>query len=520
MTTIKRTGSPAAPAVSAPKTETSAAPSKAASTAPAAATGWKPKTSATAPHLAPTTAPAALAMAGHGPFLITAGAVQLARASGDPAAQALLLHGLAKDRSGVLLHNDATRIERAHQLFDGMSVQQADAVRAAYIHKYGMDPEHHIKSDDLGQPLARLPREVETELLGALNGPQLKADAKTLDGLLKKAQAGQPLTRADRTEYFNLLPRQGLWDQPVRQGPTTGNLDAQERTLLAREFGAQSGGANLDAALKQIEAALPPADLTPKGPREKNIAAIASSHGAQWQELMGWAQKMTDAGYHVQIFTPEGRPVAVQRDSLAVSTHTSGFGAPPDLDPHGRTGVIAKELLGNAAPAAKFNPKDFGAVYLAGGLGFNEDVAVAMPQGRETKLTANPNIEQMMNGAIAERLPVIGLCHGPTLLAALSIDVNGQKEPLNKGIETASLPPFEGYVGLTGRKEIQFTYDVNTHRALEASGGETHVLKDIANMSRVVKQRRDGMDIITGPGPQAAANLADATVEALHRKWD
>ena len=75
------------------------------------------------------------------------------------------------------------------------------------------------------------------------------------------------------------------------------------------------------------------------------------------------------------------------------------------------------------------------------------------------------------------------------------------------------------YVGLTGRKEIQFTYDVNTHAALRESGGETHVLKDIANMNRVVKANKDGMDIITGPGPQTALELVDATVESITRRW-
>jgi hypothetical protein len=35
----------------------------------------------------------------------------------------------------------------------------------------------------------------------------------------------------------------------------------------------------------------------------------------------------------------------------------------------------------------------------------------------------------------------------------------------------------------------------------------------------VVKENKDGMDIITGPGPQAAKNLADATIESLKNRW-
>jgi putative intracellular protease/amidase len=125
----------------------------------------------------------------------------------------------------------------------------------------------------------------------------------------------------------------------------------------------------------------------------------------------------------------------------------------------------------------------------------------------------------MMDSAVNDRLPIVALCHGPTLLSALDININGKEEPLNKGIATASLPPFEGYVGLTGRKEIQFTYDVNTHDALKETGGQTNVLADIANMSRVVKSEKDGQNIITGPGPQAASNLADATMEVLKNRW-
>ena len=136
-----------------------------------------------------------------------------------------------------------------------------------------------------------------------------------------------------------------------------------------------------------------------------------------------------------------------------------------------------------------------------------------------TTLTANPNIASMMQKALAERLPVVALCHGPTLFAAVTVRIDGKDEPLAKGIETASLPPFESYVGLTERKEIQFTYDVNTHDVLSEAGAKTAVFSDIANMGRVVKARKGDIDIISGPGPQAAAPLVTPTVEALARRW-
>jgi putative intracellular protease/amidase len=464
--------------------------------------------------------PDAPGVSGHGPVLLASAAtVARVRDSGDPQQQATMLHELAKDRTDILLHNDATLVDRTKELFDGMSPKQVDAVHAAYIGKYGIDPELNIRSDGYVQPLAQLPRPVETEMVGALNHAQFEQNAKSLAGMLDKAKAGT-LTPADRAEYFSMLPRMGLYDAPTRVPAGDTHLDSMERTLIEREWNNQGKGVDFDTAMKTIEAGMPPADLTPKAPREKSIAAIASSHGAQWQELMDWAKKMDGEGYHVQIFTPDGRPVAFQRDSMSVFKAASGFGTPERLDPAGDTGEVANRLLANTAPASKFDPSQFGAVYLAGGLGFNEDVAVAKagPDGK-TQLTPNANVKKMMDEAVAERLPIIALCHGPTLLPTIDIDINGHKEPLNKGLPTASLPPFEGYVGLTARKEIQFNFDVNTHDAMRATGGEASVWDDIKDMSRVVPAEKDGQLIYTGPGPQAAANLADATVQALNRRW-
>lgn len=278
--------------------------------------------------------------------------------------------------------------------------------------------------------------------------------------------------------------------------------------------------ADFDAMLETIESKLPPPDLAPRAPRSRSIAVIVSSRGAQWEELMGWAMPL-HGDFHLQLFTPEGRPVAFQRDSLSVSAKTAplGFGCPRHLDPAGEAGRVAAELLGNTASTADFDATKYGAVYMAGGLGFNEDVAFAEPDGRRVKLTAHPSILAMATGAVAQELPMIAVCHGPTLFAAVPIEVNGQVEALNRNVPTASLPPFEGYVGFTGRKEIQFTYDVNTHDVLAATGGQTSVLADIANMKRVVKGRKRGIDIITGPGPQAARALATATTEAITSRW-
>lgn len=193
------------------------------------------------------------------------------------------------------------------------------------------------------------------------------------------------------------------------------------------------------------------------------------------------------------------------------------------MDPAGETGRVARELLASTLPSTAFVASEFGAVYLAGGLGFNEDVAVAVadrtrPTG--TRLTAHAGVATMVQTAFAERLPLVAICHGPTLFAAVSVDTgDGASIPLARGVATASLPPFESYANFSGRKERQFTFDVDTHRVLEAAGARTDVAADIASMSRVVISQQGAVEVVTGPGPQAAESLVEPTIDALRRRF-
>jgi putative intracellular protease/amidase len=461
---------------------------------------------------------------GQGHFAVSSSEIQAIKNSGNPRKMAQMMHDIIRDDKRIFIPNDAVRLERMEELLEGMNVDQIDGLRRAYIDEFGKDPEIDIRSWDLFQPFLSHDDGLELELTAALTGPRHLENARSLAGLLEKAQSGT-LTMEDRKEYYSLMPMVGLWNAPLR--PDAEGKDAMERVILKRawsEMGVE--GTSLDAAMEQLEAGLPPADLTPKAPRDKSVAVIVSSAGAQWQELMDWLMVMDKEGIHVQLFTPNGRPVAFQHDSMTVNEDTGplGFAAPGHLDPQGTAGEVAKKYLANTTGAANFDPEQFGAVFAAGGLGFNEDIAAAVPERvgllrTRSAFTVNPNIASMMEKAIEARLPNIGICHGPTLYAAVDITVDGKTEPLNKGMKTGSLPPFEGYVGLTERKEPMFTYDVNTHKAMEESGGETSVLKDIADMSRVVVDHKDGLDLITGPGPQASRNLGYATLEVLQKRW-
>lgn len=451
--------------------------------------------------------------------------IQAVKESGDTKQIAQTLHDIILDRDKDLIPDDKTRIQHMQMLLDGMDAKQVDQVCHSYIERYGKDPQVDIRSWDILQPLKKtLSPETEFKMTALLTGAQHKETATQLASLFEKAQQGK-LTQEDRKSYYAMMPMVGLWNAPLR--PDAKGLDAMERKILSQKLQEVSKkDISLDEAMKTIEAQMPKADLSPQAPRDRSIAVIMSSSGAQWQEFADWLKVTEKAGYHVQIFTPEGRPVSMQRDSLSLSPNTAkvGFGCPPHLDPRGETGEIAKKYFANTASAKDFDASQFGAVYAVGGLGFNEDVAPVTPttkaDGKQgAHLELHPNIKSMMQAAVDERLPAIAVCHGPTIFAGTTIEINGVQETLNKGIKTASLPPLEGYVGATGRKESQFTYDTDTQGVLSAAGGKTNTIHDLANLSRVVVSHKDGMDIISGPGPQAAKNLGDATIEALQRRW-
>lgn len=445
-----------------------------------------------------------------------------ARSKG-PKAMAETLHSIASDRTGIFIPGDKARLANLEALLAGLSSKEIDQVRSEYIRTYGADPEMHIHSWDLFQPVLRLEEPVTREMIRILNGPMLREQVDRLGELLDRASAGR-LNNDDRAAYFSELPLLGLWGKPTRQVDGGPNLDALERTLLKEAWNEARPQTSFDEALTQIEANLPAPDLSAKAPRDRSIAVIASSHGAQWQELMDWLMVVNKAGYSVQIFTPEGRPVAFQEDSLCVNKHTNplGFGAPLHLDPRGEAGQVARKALATTAPAASFDASKFGAVYAAGGLGFNEDVAVAKLENGEIRLHANPNIERMMRSAVDARLPQIALCHGPTIYAAVSAKFGERDEPISANLLTSSLPPFESYVALTGRKGPQFYVDVDTHREMHEAGGKANrltMVQDILNMSRVTRDEKDGLRVVTGPGPQTAFNLGAATIEELARRW-
>lgn len=486
---------------------------------------------------------------------------------------ATLLHALTTARRGAV----EQRVELTERLMGGLTADEAGRVIDAYVSAYGRSPEFDIRSDGLGQPLNQLSEADEVSMLLALNRGQMTSDARRLLALSKTP--ANELTVSDRQDFYRLLPMMGLWDRSTRQQPGGPNLDSAERRALLQVWKdvsqASDPGSDFDAAMTRTRANLAQVAPPPLStPREKNIALIASPHGAQWQEAMDFAVTMRRAGYAVQIFTPDdpkgpgAMPVGFQRDSLGVSKETTelGLGAPLRLNPRDpEVARLTGEMLGNTRRASDFNRKDFGLVYLAGGLGFNEDVIraermspaeiAALPQTEQAaylqhltdpvNLTLDPSIKRLMLDAVGnpkqQPLPFVTLCHGATAFAGLDVPVERGgtlvHESFIKGVKTASLPPFEAGVRLRGSvsKSFETSPVMDTHAALQRAGADVDArltaLENATAMDRVTASTRflvqdergnavptgRSFAVISGPGPQTAENLARYVLEQESR---
>lgn len=476
----------------------------------------------------------------------------------DVAATAQALQDLLTARAHL---GDELRIQLTQTLVAGLSASEMGQVIDAYVERFGRHPEFDIRSDGLGQPFQQLKPEDELSLAGIINRASMRETAVALRDMLEKPQ----LTLEDRQQFMSTLPLLGLWDKPTRTVEGM-NLDAPERQFLLAAWNELAMSTTLDQALAEIEAKLKSVAIPPPTmPREKTIALLASSHGAQWQETMDFALEMKRQGYDVRFFTPDGAdgratPVGFQRDSLLVSQDTTelGLGAPPRLNP--RDPTVAREiaeLLGKTQPASTLNAKQVGLIYLAGGLGFNEDVAratklsaeeqsqlslqeraVYLTHGTEpVKLELNESVKSFMGKAVAEKLPFVTLCHGATAFAATQVQVeeNGRQvtEAFNKNLLTSSLPPFEAYVRGRDSVAAQFLYgapNVDTHQVMANAGGRVNPMVDPAldalDMAGVSIDYRplqrdaqgkgvpgSGFVVLSGPGPQTALRLAQKVLE-------
>ena len=498
-----------------------------------------------------------------GPTKLTGKELSEAKRSEDSGKQAQALHRLISPFANQRLGADA-RIAQMNQLLEGMSGAQLAEVRAAYIKQFDADPYIHITGGSFGQPLLasrtqgslnlpHLARNflknpkagfqnveswavktyqdiVQDPKTGPTDGvkamaqawltPELREVAQNLARLADKVKAGEPLTADERRAYFAQMPFVGIRTRSERphNEPTL-----EEQTL--QKLWSQMGREDLAKTMETVEASFP--KITPPGPKpgQKSVAVVVSSQGAQWQELMGYVMEMQRHGVHVQFFTPEGRPAGFQKDSLSRSnTSNLGYGAPPELDPAGPTGMVAKELLANSMAASEFDPKAFDQVYVAGGLGLNEDgvrveaaLGNADHRGKQTgpasTYHAHPDIARMINSAATEQTPILAICHGPSIFIADNVQLNVQ------GAHMAALGPFEAYVAWTGRTGRPFPHMALVHNDARRAGVNVNPVRDAIKPSGVVqdvvKQGDQEVTIVTGPHPASAKGLGQAGLELM-----
>lgn len=394
--------------------------------------------------------------------------------------------------------SDARRLERMRSAIGGLDAPAMEQVRTAYIRKFNKDPEIDIRGFGIGQVAPRNRRTVEA-MVELLNGPRIRSQVEVLHGLLEKQRAGKPFTTQDRQTFFRTMAEVGF---------------PHGRSQLEREFKAKAGR-SLESTLERLHAVMPPADAIPSTPASKNVAVVLSSQGAQWQELMDWAMPLIEAGYNLQVFTPDGKPVAYQHDSLLYSAATSkvGFGAPPHLRVDGPVGRHGMDLAANAAPADSFDPKHFAQVMVVGGLGTDRD------------LTNHPSIHGLVARAFEQGLDLASICHGPTVFAKTMIDGgNGRREPLARGMDIIGLPNQMERAAIASGRVHEFYLDpppIDVRKTLEAAGANMNRLVEMHSVvrpSRVVVDEKAGRQVATGVGPLAARNLGLESLRMLEAR--
>ncbi len=497
-----------------------------------------------------------------GPPRLTRGEIVVARET-DAKLKATTLRRLLAPYAGPRARNKIP-VEQVAELLRGATESDIADIRAAYVAEHGTDPFVHIVGGDLAQPhlsrrtrgrlgllrlaarlvfmpwrgfknvenwavatyqrvIGRPAREVErtSELARLWLGPEMRARAGEVAALADKLGRGDSLTAEDRKNYYANMPFIGI--------RTRSNRDFNEPTLEEQVFQSEwsaYGHQSLSYILAKVEASFPVIELPKPQPGQKRVAIVVSSQGAQWQELMGYVQQMSRHGVHMQFFTPDGRPAAFQRDSLSRSnTSFLGYGAPAELDPAGAGGDVARALLGTAVGAERFNIDDFDQVYVAGGLGLNEDGVRAEPadptdsSGRQRTAASDyrnhPAISRMINEAARKGVPVLAVCHGPSVFLAEDIEVRDSL----KGVRIAALGPAEPYVAYTGRTGPAFPHLVLVHHDARRHGLLVRPVRDLIRPGGVVREvvqtPHGPWTIVTGPHPRAARTLGLAGLELL-----
>lgn len=121
------------------------------------------------------------------------------------------------------------------------------------------------------------------------------------------------------------------------------------------------------------------------------------------EEFTSPYQVFTSAGHEVVVATPAAVPPTVDEGSLADEANGG-----PDAVRRIRQVIDAAEPLRNPRAVGQIDLAEFAAVFVPGGHGPMEDLAVDAESGR------------LLNAALAAEMPLGVVCHGPAALLATS----------------------------------------------------------------------------------------------------
>jgi putative intracellular protease/amidase len=394
----------------------------------------------------------------------------------------------------IALGREPSRGDALDSLLDGLDVAGVRALRRSYLERYHRDPEIDIRRFGLGQSPAPSP-ELVNRMCARLARPEHDEICAFLEAL-----SGKPtLTLDDRRQYFVAMARVGF---PFG------------REALAKRWAERTNSA-LEEARRALEARMPiPSE--PVADPQKSVAFFLSEIAAQLQELMDWALPLLDAGISLQGYTPNGRPAGLQHDSLLPSFATGklGFGCPKHLLLDGPVRRAFDRLMGEIRPMAQYDPSNHrGGVYGVGGLGTDRD------------LTHEPRVHAMVARAFEARVPILAICHAPTVLAQTQVPkAGGGSESLLAGIRAIGLPnALESYAIRSGRVASVFmtpTPPIDVGRTLADAGARVDWRTDLASLAkqnRIVRDEKNGVPIITGVGPLAARTIGQAHRDLIMR---
>ena len=390
----------------------------------------------------------------------------------DPADDlARRLHDAIEDRD----------VRRVNDALAGKSAAEIDALKRAYLERYGNTPEFELRNLPAGLATVMLRVPLERGI----------ANADALIDLLNRpraeAQADAILANRDRDTVYRILSTMG--------GP--------ERELLGRVMAER--GVSLDDVIAEVSAIPAPAHSATPG--KKRLAMVVSEAGYHWEEVYGAYAEFRKAGYEVDLYTPTGAPPKPDSMSMLESKKGSqvGFGMVPSEGPESLYGNEIVNAFATVRPMSDMQTKDVDALFLPGGHGSHVD------------MNENPALHAKIEELHSQGKVLSAVCHATSTLGGA--EENGRSILAGRDVTGFPAPVDERAVA-AGMVLPEFQPPYDNDAALRAQGANLRRL-DIflatvnPNYTRVDTSRNP--PVVTGMGPKAADDAAREVIKLLGR---